>query len=68
MTLSYKSINNENKEIQQVNMYNSLGALVYKNSNNQQNYSIDVSPFSKGLYYVNIQLADAILSKKVVIN
>ena len=49
-------------------MYNNLGALVYENDNNQLNYSIDVSSLSKGLYYVNIQLSDAIISKKIVVN
>jgi len=59
---------NENQKIQQINMYNNLGALVYENDNNQLNYSIDVSSLSKGLYYVNIQLSDAIISKKIVVN
>ena len=58
---------NENKDVQQVNVYNNLGALVYAN-NNQLNYSIDVSSFAQGLYYVNIQCSDAIIRRKIVVN
>jgi len=60
-------LTNENQGIQQINMYNNLGALVYENDNNQLNYSIDVSSFAKGLYYVKVQLPDAIISKKIVV-
>lgn len=61
-------LTNENQDIQQVNMYNNLGALVYENTSNQLSYSIDVSSFSQGLYYVNVQFSDAIIRKKVVVN
>ena len=61
-------LTNENQDIQQVKMYNNLGALVYANENNQLNYSIDVSSFAQGLYYVNIISSDAIISKKIVVN
>lgn len=61
-------LTNENQEIKQVNMYDNLGALVYTNTSNQISYSIDVSSFSQGLYYVNVQLSDAIIRKKVVVN
>jgi ligand-binding sensor domain-containing protein len=61
-------LTNENQKIQQINMYNNLGALVYENNNNQLNYSIDVSSFAQGLYYVNIQCSDVIIRKKIVVN
>ena len=61
-------LNNGTQNIQQVKMYNNLGALVYSNDNKKQQYKIDVSSFSQGLYYVNIQLADAIIRKKIVVN
>ena len=61
-------LNNGTQNIQQVKMYNNLGALVYSNNNKKQQYKIDVSSFSQGLYYVNIQLADAIIRKKIVVN
>ena len=61
-------LTNESQDVQYVNMYNNFGVLVYTNTNNQLNYCIDVSSLSKGLYYVNIQLTDAIISKKVVVN
>ena len=61
-------LNNGIQDIQQLKMYNNLGVLVYSNDNKQQQYKIDVSSFSKGLYYVNINSSDAIIRKKIVIN
>ena len=61
-------ITNENHKIQQLKIYNNLGTLVYENNSNQLHYSIDVSPFSKGLYYVNVISFDAILTKKIMVN
>ena len=61
-------ITNENQKIQQLKIYNNLGALVYENNSNQLHYSIDVSPFSKGLYYVNALSFDTILTKKIMLN
>lgn len=61
-------ITNENQKIQQLKIYNNLGVLVYENNSNQLHYSIDVSPFSKGLYYVNALSFDAILTKKIMVN
>jgi ligand-binding sensor domain-containing protein len=61
-------ITNENQKIQKLKIYNNLGALVYENNSNQLHYSIDVSPFSKGLYYVNVLSFDAILTKKIMVN
>ncbi len=61
-------IANENQKIQQLKIYNNLGALVYENNSNQLHYSIDVSSFSKGLYYVNVLSFDAILTKKIMVN
>jgi len=61
-------LNNGTQDIQQVKMYNNLGVLVYSNDNKQQQYKIDVSSFSQGLYYVNVNSSDAIIRKKIVIN
>ena len=61
-------LNNGTQDIQQVKMYNNLGVLVYSNDNRQQQYNIDVSSFSQGLYYVNIHCIDAIIRKKIIIN
>ena len=61
-------ITNENQKIQQLKIYNNLGALVYENNSNQLHYSIDVSPFSKGLYYVNVLSSGSILTKKIMVN
>jgi len=59
---------NENQKIQQLKIYNNLGALVYENNSNQQHYSIDVSSFYSGLYYVNVLSSGYILTKKIVVN
>ena len=61
-------LNNGTQDIQHVKVYNSLGALVYSNDNAHHQYKIDVSSFSKGLYYVNIHSSDIIIRKKIVIN
>ena len=61
-------LNNGTQNIQQVKMYNNLGALIYSNDNKIQQYKIDVSSFSKGLYYINIHSFDSIITKKIVIN
>jgi len=61
-------ITNENQKTQQLKIYNNLGALVYENNINQLHYSIDVSSFSKGLYYVNVLSSGSILFKKIVVN
>jgi len=61
-------LNNVSQNIQQVKIYNNLGSLVYENNSNQLHYSIDVSPFSKGLYYVNVLSFDGILTKKIMVN
>jgi len=61
-------LNNETQDIQQVKIYNNLGALVYSNNSQQAQYSIDVSSFSQGSYYVNVNSSDAIIRKKIVIN
>ena len=61
-------LNNGTQNIQQVKIYNNLGALVYSNDSKQQQYEIDVSSFSQGLYYVNINSSETIISKKIIIN
>jgi len=61
-------LNNGTQDIQQVKMYNNLGALVYSNDDKQQQYKIDVSSFSQGLYYVNVHSSDAIIRRKIIIN
>ncbi len=61
-------ITNETQKIQQLKIYNNLGDLVYENNSNLLHYSIDVSPFSKGLYYVNVLSSGSIFTKKIMVN
>lgn len=59
---------NKNQKIQQIKIYDNLGALIYENNSTQLHYSIDVSPFSKGLYYVNVLSSGSIFTKKIMVN
>jgi len=61
-------LNNGAQSIQKVKIYNNFGALVYSNDKKIQQYKIDVSSFSKGLYYVNVYSSDDVINKKIVIN
>jgi len=61
-------LNNGTQDIEHIKMYNNLGALVYSNDNKQQQYKIDISSFSQGLYYVNVNSSNAIIRKKIIIN
>ena len=61
-------LRNEGGIINQVMMYDIMGALIYTNNNPKGQLSIDVSSFAKGLYFVKIHLSDMIISKKIHIN
>lgn len=61
-------VNNGNKDIDALKIYNNLGALIYENNQSKGQPSIDISSFTKGLYYINIQFSDMVVTKKIVIN
>ncbi len=61
-------LNNGNKDIDALKIYNNLGALIYENNQLKGQPSIDISSFTKGLYYINIQFSDMVVTKKIVIN
>ena len=53
-----------------INVYDVVGKIVYseilKNPTTQINKSINLNSFSNGMYLLNIQLDDAVLSKKLI--
>lgn len=49
-------------------IYNNLGSLIYESKDPGQQCSIDVYSFERGIYYINIQLSDSIISEKMIIN
>ena len=61
-------LNSDGECIQQIDIYNILGNLVYTNRNLQELYYLNISSFSEGLYHVNIKLNDVILNKKLIVN
>ena len=61
-------LSNDGKDIQQVKIYNNLGVLIYEENQKKEQYSIDFSSCTKGLYYANIQLPDCTIIKKIVVN
>jgi len=54
--------------IQQIDIYNSSGNLVYTNRDPKEIYRLNMSSFSEGLYQITIKLNDVILNKKLIIN
>ncbi|MAX04957.1 MAG: hypothetical protein CMD19_01375 [Flavobacteriales bacterium] len=61
-------LSNKAENIRGILIYNNLGALIYANDKPQQQYSIDVSSLEKGVYFMNINFVDEIISKKIIIN
>lgn len=54
-----------------ISIYNSLGALVYSENkgelNGSQNINLNITKFSKGIYYLNIQTGDNNISNKLIV-
>ena len=61
-------LSNQGQIIQKVKIYNNFGALIYTNNNPQEQYSIDISSFAQGLYYISFYFPDAITSEKIIVN
>ena len=56
-----------NHDVKGIKIYNNFGMLIYENNYPKEQYSIDVSSFSKGIYYADIQLSDFTISDKIVV-
>jgi len=63
--LFIKSIENTNYSVV---IYNQDGKILYKSLNNDKTLNIDVSKYSKGLYFVKIQSQDKANSYPILIN
>lgn len=60
-----QAINNENQFIE---IYNVIGEKVYSTSTSkQENYTIDLSEFSKGVYYLKLYKGAKSITKKIIV-
>jgi hypothetical protein len=62
------TVNSTKVKIQNVEVHTMLGELldVYSNDHRQNTIQIDISDFSKGIYFLNIKTQDGIVVKKIV--
>lgn len=51
-----------------VNVYNAIGELVYSMQPTNSETTVDLSAFSKGIYFVEIRSNEAVATKRVVLN
>jgi hypothetical protein len=65
MTLELR--NDNNKPDNNISIYNSVGALVWKKSSEEKLISIDLSTYPKGIYFVDVNNGGEIHSEKIVI-
>jgi len=63
------NVNIQNDELKDINvyLYNSIGILKHKDNLKENNYSLNVNQFSKGLYLLLIESEDDIVAKKIMI-
>jgi len=54
--------------IESLVVYSSLGQLVYSQSPKSNNFQVDLSQFSEGIYYVNINTNNSIITNTIIIN
>ncbi|MGZ7116432.1 MAG: T9SS type A sorting domain-containing protein [Methanobacterium sp.] len=46
---------------------NTIGQIIYSEKENEQDHSVDVSKFSKGIYTVTVSGKDFVETKRVVV-
>jgi hypothetical protein len=51
----------------EVNIFNSLGQMVFENSMQSGNIVVDVSDFDRGMYFVLIKSEEGVLKKKLMV-
>jgi PKD-like domain/GEVED domain/Secretion system C-terminal sorting domain/Beta-propeller repeat len=56
-----------NTNAQSIKLYNAIGELVYQMNTPNQNSSIDVSNYSRGVYLLTIETKNGVVRKKVVL-
>jgi len=57
-----------NDMVDGIQLVNMIGETIYQATSNDNKYEIDVTTFSNGIYFINIQQGDDIITKKFVIN
>lgn len=63
------NINISSENLSEINVYNSLGQLVYTEKTEVSTISINVSSWSNGLYYVNVEAKDGVrTTQKIIVN
>jgi len=68
-TSSYITVDldNINQKLVSIDIINSVGQTIERKSNIKSRVVIDVSNYSKGLYFVKAHSKDFILTKKIII-
>jgi len=51
----------------QISIYNSIGSLVWQNSNSEALINIDISSFQKGIYFLKVQNKNNIHTEKIIV-
>ncbi|MEM6965167.1 MAG: T9SS type A sorting domain-containing protein [Bacteroidota bacterium] len=59
-------ITSENLKIQKVEIFNSLGHLIFKEKQKQYTYIFDLADQAKGIYWVKIYSQDSFITKKII--
>lgn len=54
--------------IKNYTVYSSLGQLIINNFPNTTNFQIDLTNYSTGIYYINMQTTKSNITKKIIIN
>lgn len=54
--------------MESLTIYSTIGQLVFKQSPKSNNYQVDLSQFSEGIYYVKINTHNSIITNKIIIN
>lgn len=60
-------LSNVGEPMHKLRMYNNLGALIYTANIMKSKYYFDVSFLSQGLYYIDIQLSESVIRRKIII-
>ncbi|WP_052503377.1 T9SS type A sorting domain-containing protein [Lacinutrix sp. Hel_I_90] len=61
-------LNANNEAIKKVELYNMMGSLLHSKEIEATNYTIDVSSFSTGTYFLKVYASESILHKKILVN
>ena len=68
-TKDYLTIQSEEKEITQIDIYSTLGQKVFSQKVLSREVNIDVSHFMAGVYWLSVRMRDGrVLTEKVLVN